>query len=124
MINIPVSIGELYDKYTILEIKKQKMVDIEKLEMIDKELKYLKQYTDNFTLDVTILNKLRHVNKTLWDIEDNIREKEKKKEFDKEFIELARSVYITNDLRCEVKNEINILLKSSLFEIKSYANYK
>jgi len=124
MINIPVSIGELYDKYTILEIKKQKMVDIEKLEMIDKELKYLNQYTDNFTLDVTILNKLRHVNKTLWDIEDNIREKEKKKEFDKEFIELARSVYITNDLRCEVKNEINILLKSSLFEIKSYANYK
>ena len=100
------------------------MVDIEKLEMIDKELKYLNQYTDNFTLDVTILNKLRHVNKTLWDIEDNIREKEKKKEFDKEFIELARSVYITNDLRCEVKNEINILLKSSLFEIKSYANYK
>ena len=95
MINIPVSIGELYDKYTILEIKKQKMVDIEKLEMIDKELKYLKQYTDNFTLDVTILNKLRHVNKTLWDIEDNIREK-----------------------------EINILLKSSLFEIKSYSNYK
>ena len=123
MIQIPVSIGELYDKYTILEIKKQKMVDIEKLEMIDKELKYLKQYTDNFTLDVTILNKLRHVNKTLWDIEDNIREKEKKKEFDKEFIELARSVYITNDKRSKLKNEINVLLKSDFFEIKSYSNY-
>ena len=123
MINIPVSIGELYDKYTILEIKKQKMVDIEKLEMIDKELKYLNQYTDNFTLDVTILNKLRHVNKTLWDIEDHIREKEAKQEFDKEFVELARSVYITNDQRAAVKKEINLLTKSKLIEEKSYSDY-
>lgn len=123
MIQIPVSIGELYDKYTILEIKKQKMVDNTKIEMIDKELKYLNQYIDKFNLDVIILNNLQCINKTLWEIEDNIREKEKKKEFDKEFIELARSVYITNDKRSKLKNEINVLLKSDFFEIKSYSNY-
>jgi len=84
------------------------MVDNTKIEMIDKELKYLNQYIDKFNLDVIILNNLRCINKTLWEIEDNIREKEKKKEFDKEFIELARSVYITNDKRSKLKNEINV----------------
>jgi len=123
MISINVSIGELYDKYTILEIKKQKIVDNKKIEMIDCELKYLKPYIDNFNLNVVLFNKLRFINQTLWDIEDSIREKEKKKEFDKEFIEIARSVYINNDIRSGLKNEINVLLKSEFFEIKSYFNY-
>ena len=123
MISINVSLGELYDKYTILEIKKQKIVDNNKIEMIDTELKYLKPYIDNLNLDVVLFNKLRFINKTLWDIEDSIREKEKKKEFDKEFIKIARSVYINNDIRSQIKNEINVLLKSDFVEIKSYSDY-
>jgi len=123
MISINVSLGELYDKYTILEIKKQKIVDNNKIEMIDTELKYLKPYIDNLNLDVVLFNKLRFINKTLWDIEDSIREKEKKKEFDKEFIKIARSVYINNDIRSQIKNEINVLLKSDFVEIKSYSVY-
>jgi len=121
MISINVSLGELYDKYTILEIKKQKIVDNNKIEMIDTELKYLKPYIDNLNLDVVLFNKLRFINKTLWDIEDSIREKEKK--FDKEFIKIARSVYINNDIRSQIKNEINVLLKSDFVEIKSYSVY-
>ena len=123
MISINVSLGELYDKYTILEIKKQKIVDNKKIEMIDNELKYLKPHIDNLNLDVVLFNKLRFINKTLWDIEDSIREKEKKKEFDKEFIKIARSVYINNDIRSQIKNEINVLLKSDFVEIKSYSDY-
>jgi len=123
MISINVSLGELYDKYTILEIKKQKIVDNKKIEMIDTELKYLKPYIDNLNLDVVLFNKLRFINKTLWDIEDSIREKEKKKEFDNEFIKIARSVYINNDIRSQIKNEINVLLKSDFVEIKSYSLY-
>ena len=123
MISINVSLGELYDKYTILEIKKQKIVDNKKIEMIDKEIKYLKPYIDKFNLDLVLFNKLRFINKTLWDIEDSIREKEQKKEFDEKFIEIARSVYINNDIRSQIKNEINALLKSGFSEIKSYAKY-
>jgi len=123
MAKINVSMGELYDKYTILEIKKQKIVDNKKIEMIDKEIKYLKPYIDKFNLDLVLFNKLRFINKTLWDIEDSIREKEKKKEFDENFIEIARSVYINNDIRSQIKNEINALLKSGFSEIKSYAKY-
>ncbi len=123
MAKINVSMGELYDKYTILEIKKQKIVDNKKIEMIDKEIKYLKPYIDKFNLDLVLFNKLRFINKTLWDIEDSIREKEKKKEFDENFIEIARSVYINNDIRSQIKNEINVLLKSGFSEIKSYAKY-
>ena len=123
MISINVSLGELYDKYTILEIKKQQIVDNNKIEMIDTELKYLKPYIENLNLDVVLFNKLRFINKTLWDIEDSIREKEKKKEFDKEFIKIARSVYINNDIRSQIKNEINVLLKSDFVEIKSYSDY-
>ena len=123
MAKINVSMGELYDKYTILEIKKQKIVDNKKIEMIDKEIKYLKPYIDKFNLDLVLFNKLRFINKTLWDIEDSIREKEQKKEFDEKFIEIARSVYINNDIRSQIKNEINALLKSGFSEIKSYAKY-
>ena len=123
MAKINVSMGELYDKYTILEIKKQKIVDNKKIEMIDKEIKYLKPYIDKFNLDLVLFNKLRFINNTLWDIEDSIREKEKKKEFDENFIEIARSVYINNDIRSQIKNEINVLLKSGFSEIKSYTKY-
>ena len=70
-----------------------------------------------------LFSKLLDVNKQLWTIEDNIRQKEKKEKFDEEFIEIARSVYFTNDKRCEIKNEINILTNSSIYEVKSYEKY-
>ena len=124
MENIPVSLGELYDKYSILQIKSEKITDVFKLENIHKELTYLKVYIDKYNLDISVINEIKEINKKLWDIEDKIRYKEHKKEFDDEFISLARNVYITNDKRSEVKNKINSILKSDIIDIKSYTNYE
>jgi hypothetical protein len=120
---INVSIGELFDKYTILLIKKNKIIDQDKLNYINKELEYLKPYIKKYNIDKTLFDNLLNINNKLWDIEDNIRKKEYNKEFDNEFIELARSVYINNDKRAEIKNHINIFLKSELIEIKNYHKY-
>lgn len=120
---VPVSIGELYDKFTILQIKKENIKDEYKLEIINKELECLKIYVDKFNLDILLVNEMKSINKKLWDIEDKIRDKERIKEFDDEFITLARQVYITNDARNETKNKINSKLNSSLIDIKSYAKY-
>tara|TARA_Y100001968_G_scaffold198534_1_gene182120 strand:+ start:228 stop:635 length:408 start_codon:yes stop_codon:yes gene_type:complete len=120
----PVSLGELIDKITILEIKQIHMTGI-KLTNIDKELKLLKYILQNKNLeiDIDLINNLKEVNKNLWEIEDNIRIKERNQEFDKEFIHLARSVYKKNDKRASIKKEINQKYNSELVEEKSYINY-
>ena len=121
VINAPISIGEIFDKITILEIKKEKLKN-EKLSNVNLELKLLRKivYENELNVDEKLINNLREVNNKLWNIEDNIRKKEKLKTFDNEFIEIARSVYIENDKRSEIKREINTKYNSELVEEKSY----
>jgi hypothetical protein len=124
--NIEISIGELVDKYTILQIKLEKIKNISKLKNIEIEFKILSdalQSKNYFLIFSKEIAELQSINEKLWIIEDSIREKEKKKEFDNEFIELARSVYITNDMRFNVKHKINQLSNSGIVEEKSYSNY-
>lgn len=121
--HVPVSIGELFDKYTILQIKKERITQEHKLSMVEKELAYLKTYIDKYLIEPHLVNELKEINEELWVIEDQIREKERRCEFDEEFIGLARRVYITNDKRSETKNKINSILKSELMDIKSYTQY-
>jgi len=120
----PVSLGELIDKITILEIKQIHMIGI-KRKNVDKELKLLKNilHDQNLEIDINLINDLKEVNKNLWEIEDNIRIKESNQKFDKEFIQLARSVYKENDKRASIKKEINQKYNSELVEEKSYNNY-
>jgi hypothetical protein len=112
------------DKYTILEIKEEQITDSSKLYNIKKEKFIIKKelekmnYLNEFSAEIT---ELKDINLQLWKIEDNIRIKESKLEFDEEFIELARSVYMTNDRRFAVKNRINTLTNSNIKEEKSYA---
>ena len=124
---IPVSVGEVYDKYSILQIKYEKINDIDKRKIIKKEIDYIEKYicdcNDVTNINTNIYNELKNVNELLWNIEDNIRIKEQKKEFDDEFISLARQVYKTNDKRYEIKNQINNLFNSNIYEIKSYSEY-
>ncbi len=117
----PVSLGELIDKITILEIKQIHMTGI-KLKNVDKELKLLKKILQdkNLEIDIDLINNLKEVNNNLWQIEDNIRIKESNHKFDKEFIQLARSVYKENDKRSLIKKEINQRYHSELVEEKSY----
>jgi hypothetical protein len=124
IIQVPVSVGELCDKYTILLIKKEKITDEVKLSNIRKELSYLESIVAGLNVPYSNIYDLKTVNEKLWDIEDNIRIKEMHKEFDNEFIQLARSVYVTNDMRFEIKNEISKLSKSDILEVKSYNKYK
>lgn len=122
-ISIPISVGELIDKITILKIKTEKINDIEKLEYIYDELRLLEIISVEFLEKETIIelyNKLYDVNKELWGIEESIRIKENNREFDSDFIQLSRKVYLTNDLRFKLKNEINQLTNSSIKEQKSY----
>ena len=120
----PVSLGELIDKITILEIKQIHMTGI-KLKNVDKELKLLNKILQdkNLEIDIDLINNLKEVNNNLWEIEDNIRIKESNQKFDKEFIQLARSVYKENDKRASIKKEINQKYNSDLVEEKSYNNY-
>ena len=124
IINAPISIGELIDKITILEIKKNKLQN-SKLENVLKELSYLRRLMEKNKIEINddLFTQLKEINLTLWDIEDQIRIKEKNKEFDNIFIELARSVYFTNDKRSEIKKRINRLSNSEITEEKSYAEY-
>ena len=119
---IPVSIGELYDKYTILQIKKEKINNINKLAYITTELTHLQPLIDKFKLDLALVEKIKNVNERLWEIEDNIRIKEAKLEFDEEFINLARLVYKTNDERYSIKAMINNIYNSAIQEIKDYSH--
>ena len=123
-VTIPVSIGELWDKYTILLIKQNKVTDKIKLNHVNNELKYLNTFMEKYHYkDNKLFIQLKSINEKLWDIEDSIRLKEKKKIFDDEFIELARSVYYTNDERGDIKKEINILFNSVIHEVKNYEKY-
>lgn len=125
-ISIPISPGELLDKITILEIKSENIEDKEKLSNVETELKLLSQIWENTNpnSDLEALKQeLKDNNKALWDIEDKIRIKESKKEFDHVFVELARSVYIQNDKRADTKKKINLKLGSMIVEEKSYADY-
>ena len=124
IIHVPISIGELIDKITILEIKKDKLKNL-KLKNILKELSFLKAVLEKNSIFIPdeIFLQLKSINLTLWDIEDKIRIKEKNKEFDNEFIKLARSVYLNNDRRSETKKELNIMLNSEIIEEKSYEKY-
>ena len=125
-INIPVSLGELIDKITILEIKQDKIKDSEKNKNITFELNLLNDKLNSFPSNnelVDLKNKLKEVNTELWDIEDQIRICEKRNNFDREFINLARNVYITNDKRFEIKNKINKKFSSDIQEVKSYEKY-
>tara|TARA_A100001015_G_scaffold190329_1_gene212035 strand:- start:635 stop:1018 length:384 start_codon:yes stop_codon:yes gene_type:complete len=126
MYKVEISNGELIDKYTILLIKKDKIKDNYKLNKVNQEINILTNYivklNINFNL-TNLINKLKEINSKLWNIEDNIRIKEKNKEFDDEFINLARSVYFTNDDRAKIKLEINNITKSEIIEVKSYEKY-
>ena len=122
-INVPISIGELIDKITILEIKTLHMTGI-KLKNIEKELELLKNIIDckKLKVDVDLIDNLKEVNTNLWVIEDRIRMKESNQEFDNEFIELARSAYKENDRRALIKNDINLKYCSEIVEEKFYNN--
>ncbi len=126
-INTEISVGELLDKISILKIKSLKIKDEKKLKNINKELAALNIIVDESLGSYKALgkrsNELMEVNLKLWSIEDEIREKERNKSFDKSFIELARSVYVTNDKRFDIKNKINKESGSSFSEEKSYEQY-
>lgn len=120
----PISIGELYDKITILEIKAEQITDAQKRNHIVQELTLLQKEADKYPLKTKpIQEELKSINQQLWNIEDRIREKEAKQEFDQEFVNLARSVYFTNDKRASVKKQINEMTKSAIHEVKSYSDY-
>ena len=126
IINTPISLGELIDKISILLIKERKITDVKKIDLIHEELTLLKKTLNEVTKDSAIndyLNQLIDINSALWKIEDEIRDCEKNKKFDQKFIELARSVYITNDKRAEIKLEINKKFGSKIVEVKSYKKY-
>jgi hypothetical protein len=126
-IKVPISPGELIDKITILEIKAANISDAVKLANVKVELQLLEDTWRNSGYAGSNIDaewqRLREINKKLWDIEDAIRDKERERKFDQEFIELARAVYITNDERAAVKKQINTKLGSKIVEEKSYAKY-
>ena len=124
---IPISWGELFDKKTILQIKLKNLKTKSALKNVKIEYAYLsKIFDENFSKNKNaqkLMSDLKKVNQKLWDIEDLIRDKERNKTFDKDFIELARSVYFTNDDRSYIKRTINDTFGSELIEEKSYAHY-
>ena len=127
MIEVPVSWGELIDKITILEIKSERISEPTKLANIRRELELLSAKLGAHAGQADVLrvkDALRDVNGALWDIEDEIRVCENAGDFGSRFVELARSVYITNDKRADLKRELNAVLGSGLVEEKSYQVYK
>jgi hypothetical protein len=126
MIKIPVSVGELADKITILRIKKEKISDETKLKNISKELKSLEKKFYSLDINHEVLNvmeELSQINKKLWEVEDNLRVMESANDFSEDFIGSARSVYKLNDQRFIYKKAINIITQSKIVEEKSYKEY-
>jgi hypothetical protein len=122
---IEVSIGEIVDKLSILQIKTSFIKDEEKLNNVKKEYDYLYDIVFNeMKIEQPDFFDMVSINQKLWKIEDDIRDKERDKTFDEEFVELARSVYFTNDERAEVKKKINLKYGSLFIEEKSYSDYK
>jgi hypothetical protein len=122
-----ISAGELFDKISILEIKKNKIKEKTKRNIVLKELSSLKEIVDDSIKKskslAKLYKKLKSVNLKLWKIEDDIRDCERKRKFQNKFIKLARAVYFTNDERSRIKNKINSLTKSNISEVKSYKKY-
>ena len=126
-IQIPISPGELLDKITILQIKSERIDDPAKVANVRTELDMLqKVWRESVTDDDEIRAlsaELKSINEALWEIEDDIRDEERNKRFGERFIELARAVYVTNDRRANAKKNVNLHLKSSIVEEKSYQDY-
>ena len=127
ILDTPISLGEFIDKISILQIKSQKIKGVKKQKLINNELKLLgttlvKVLGEEKKI-IKYLNKLCIVNLILWEVEDKIRECERQKTFDKEFIDLARKIYITNDKRAKIKLEVNQKFGSQIIEVKSYKKY-
>jgi len=120
---VPISLGELYDKISILIIKQEKISNPQKLENIKTELDLLQDIAEKYDIDGEFHTALYHTNLKLWDVEDRLRIKEKGRIFDDEFRELARSVYHLNDKRSEIKKQINLQYGSTIVEEKSYEKY-
>jgi hypothetical protein len=124
MAHVLTSYGEIVDKYTILQLKQDKITDPQKLVNVHREFETLKPFVNKLQVHTgldALLTELRAINGRLWIIEDNLRLKEQRQEFDAEFIALARSAYKTNDQRSQVKYTINQLTESTLCEEKSHA---
>ena len=124
---VPISWGELFDKITILQIKLEKLTSKNALNNVGREFKQLQsiliKYFPNSIEAKQLEEELKKINQQLWDIEDNIRDKERNRSFDDEFIQLARSVYIINDERSRIKRKINDIFGSEFVEEKSYSEY-
>lgn len=126
MIEVPVSWGEVLDKLTILEIKAERLVDRRALANVGRELELLRERCAAVLAQPELdapLRSLRAVNRALWEIEDEIRDHERRGDFGGSFVALARSVYRTNDRRAAIKRELNLILTSAIVEEKSYAAY-
>jgi uncharacterized protein YukE len=128
IIQVPVSPGEVLDKITILEIKSERISDPDKVANVRRELELLSSTWQQYVEQDATVNKihaeLKTINEALWEIEDDIRDKERAREFDQGFIDLARSVYVTNDQRANAKKELNEYLGSEIVEEKSYQDYQ
>ena len=122
---IPISIGELFDKVSILLIKIEQITDQTKISDCKKEIDMLnKNFLPYYKKNKDLFDELKNVNEQLWKIEDDIRIKEKRKEFDEDFVHLARSVYKVNDQRSLIKGQINSFFGSEINEVKSYEDYQ
>ena len=127
MITVPVSVGELIDKLSILHVKKIKISNEEKLFFINKEFELLYNMSSGYLDDddiIKLYHQLVEINSKLWEVEDELRILESTKNFDSSFIELARKVYYTNDERFSLKNKINEITNSEVREQKDYISYK
>lgn len=126
MLTVPVSVGELIDKLSILQVKKLKITNPEGLKYVSEEFELLYNQSEVY-LQVheikSLYESLTEVNSILWDVEDKLRVFESEKKFDEEFIDLARKVYYTNDERFRLKNEINSITLSKIREVKDYKPY-
>ena len=127
LLQVPLSVGEVLDKITILEIKSERIGDADKLKNIHNELNSLRPLVDGEPFNsgeiTALFAELKSINEELWVIEDDIREQEGKRDFGQRFIDLARAVYVTNDRRADVKKRINLATGSDLVEEKSYEDY-
>ena len=126
MVTIPVSVGELIDKLSILQVKKLKITNPERLKYVSEEFELLYSQSEvYFQVNEikSLYESLTEINSALWDVEDKLRVFESEKKFDEEFIDLARKVYYTNDERFRLKNEINSITSSKIREVKDYKPY-
>jgi hypothetical protein len=121
---VPVSVGELFDKITILQIKTERITNLEALRNIDKELRALENICNKLiNIDPDLIAQLKLVNTEIWEVEDELRLFEKEQLFDNRFVNMARSVYMFNDKRAAIKKKINNMYNSEIKEEKSYSTY-